>query len=97
MSDQLWRFIALLGAVAVGIGLYLGFTSIQVSALPSAENCGSAFTASGYNGEAGSLVVAECDSSRHSRQEVTVPLLIAGLVIGGYAVSQSTLRMWVQL
>lgn len=91
MNDQLWRFIALLGAVTVAIGIYLGLATITVPAINIVQNCGSAFSASTYRDGAGSLIVAECDSQRQHRETLSVVLIFAGVAVGGYGFRQSSL------
>jgi hypothetical protein len=87
MTDQVWKLLAAAGAIVFGVGLYLGFSRIEVPALDGTQDCGSAFRPSGYS-LAGSFVVGECDSKRQDRKTEAVVALIIGGGIGAYSASQ---------
>lgn len=88
MTYQVWRFVMLLAAVAIGIGIYLGFSSITVPALNGTQDCGHAFGSADYYG-AGVAIIAECDSKRHDHKQDALIFIVAGGVIGFYAFLQS--------
>jgi hypothetical protein len=83
-AASVWRFVTLLGLIALGIGLYLGLASITTPALNGVQDCGSAFTAGPYHG-AGSAIIAACDSKRHDRLQLSLILLVAGGLVSLFA------------
>lgn len=89
MTREVWRFIALLGVVAVAVGLYLGFGHVSVPAINGTQDCGSAFGSNEHYMLAGSAIQADCDTARSNRRTAAIITLAAGFVVFGYAASQT--------
>jgi hypothetical protein len=90
VNDATWRLVTVLGGAAVVVGLILGFSSMSVPTLDGARSCGSAFSSAHFTAEAGSTAAAECASKRHDRSTTAWSFLIAGGIVGIFAIQRTS-------